>query len=390
MGGAGRANLCSGHADRPDPALCAQEHHDDARAPAGWAHPEGSMKTGDNGAQVLPTVVIGGYLGAGKTTLVNHLLRHAGAAAQSGGRRIAVLVNDFGEISIDADLIEGAAGEVLSLAGGCICCSFGADLVGTLAAVAQRVPRPELVLIETSGVGLPASVARTAKLVPGVRIDGIVVLADALALRRQASERFVGDTVRQQLHEADLVIVGKTDLVDAPALDALLAWLREDGVTAPCMPLPVALQERAAAICAWVLGLAGLEEPTERGERIADRRAPPYSPKGNAGAAHGMRRVHGVAPAAERHATQTRRFAEPVDVAALGEALRAQGVLRAKGLLLDLGGQWHELQVAGGRIDLRVLPRPPAAEDGDGAGTPGAPDALGAAGRLVTITRRED
>lgn len=74
-------------------------------------------------APALPVTVIGGYLGAGKTTLVNHLLRHA------GGRRLAVLVNDFGALPIDADLIEGADGAVLAIAGGCVCCAYGSDLI---------------------------------------------------------------------------------------------------------------------------------------------------------------------------------------------------------------------------------------------------------------------
>ena len=97
-------------------------------------------------SSVTPTLIVGGYLGAGKTTLVNHLLRNA------GGRRIAVMVNDFGELTIDADLIEGAEGSVLALAGGCVCCSFGSDLLGALQDVLQRQPQPDLILIETSGV----------------------------------------------------------------------------------------------------------------------------------------------------------------------------------------------------------------------------------------------
>ena len=104
-------------------------------------------------AGALPTVLIGGWLGAGKTTLVNQLLR------QADGRRLAVLVNDFGELGIDAGLITGASDEVLELAGGCVCCSYGADLVGTLRRVAARDPRPDALLIETSGVADPAGLA---------------------------------------------------------------------------------------------------------------------------------------------------------------------------------------------------------------------------------------
>ena len=113
----------------------------------------------------MKVTVIGGYLGAGKTTLVNRWLRQA----QAQGRRIAVLVNDFGEIGIDADLILAQSDDVLELAGGCVCCSFGSDLMAALLRLAERNPAPAHVLIETSGVALPGAVARSAKLAPGVR-----------------------------------------------------------------------------------------------------------------------------------------------------------------------------------------------------------------------------
>jgi G3E family GTPase len=348
----------------------------------------------------LPVVVIGGYLGAGKTTLVNHLLRHA------GGRRIAVLVNDFGEISIDADLIvridaaqgepsqqgepgaQGLLGNVLSLAGGCICCSFGADLVSMLMQMVARRPRPDLVLIETSGVGLPAAVARTAKLAPGLVIEGIVVLADASAVRRQAGERHVGDTVRQQLHEADLVIAGKADIVDAEALAALIAWLRDAGVRAPIVPAhhgavapEVVLGLRAPqgreAMDADGSGNAGADAGTEAGTEAGTAVT-----SGDAPARH-LRRLHRAGDdASARYLATTQRFEQAVDVAALGAALADAGVLRAKGLLLDVSGQWQELHVVGRRVDLRPWPSP-AGEVGAGASP------ASAAGRLVSISLRD-
>ena len=167
----------------------------------------------------VPTFVIGGYLGSGKTTLVNHLIRDA------NGLRIAVLVNDFGDVSIDADLIQGQEGSVLSLAGGCVCCSFGSDLVGALKTVAQRTPQPDLILIEASGVGLPLAIARTAKLVADLSIQAIVVLADAQSVQVQAQDRYVGDIVLQQLREADLLLLSKTDGVDDQTRGHLLVWL---------------------------------------------------------------------------------------------------------------------------------------------------------------------
>ena len=99
----------------------------------------------------IPVSVIGGYLGAGKTTLVNHLLRNA------NGRKLAILVNEFGELPIDADLIEADDGDMISIAGGCICCSYGSDLVGALMELPERMPDMDGMLIEASGVALPGA-----------------------------------------------------------------------------------------------------------------------------------------------------------------------------------------------------------------------------------------
>ncbi len=176
----------------------------------------------------LPVVVVGGYLGAGKTTLINHLLRHA------GGRRLAVLVNDFGSINIDADLIAADAtntgvdssANVLALTGGCLCCSFGDDLVGTLTALTRRTPPPDVALIELSGVAMPATVVRTARLALGVELTATLVLADAEQVQAQAADLYVGDTVRQQLLDADWLLLNKADLVAADTLQARAQWLQ--------------------------------------------------------------------------------------------------------------------------------------------------------------------
>ena len=168
----------------------------------------------------VPVVVIGGYLGAGKTTLVNHLLR------TGTGLRTLVLVNDFGSVAVDAELVEADDGEVLTLVNGCVCCSLSSPLADTFEAIRSMRPRPELVILETSGVADPAPVAHHAT-TPGFRLDGIVVVADAATVRRRAADELVGRTVLRQLAAADLVVLNRTDLAGPAQLEGLGAWLDE-------------------------------------------------------------------------------------------------------------------------------------------------------------------
>jgi len=154
---------------------------------------------------MIPVTVIGGFLGAGKTTLVNHVLR-------AGRRRYAVLVNDFGALNVDAGLITGQDGAVVSLANGCVCCSIGPDLGSTLAAVAARRPAPEHILIEASGVSDPWRIAQLVKLEEGVALDAVLVLVDSAAFPEQLADRYLTDTLERQLARADLVVLNKADL----------------------------------------------------------------------------------------------------------------------------------------------------------------------------------
>ena len=170
--------------------------------------------------QRIPVTIIGGYLGAGKTTLVNHVLRNS-------NERVAVIVNDFGEISIDEDLIAAAEGDKLTLANGCICCSLADGFAAALNTVRSAEVPPDRLLIEASGVADPAQVAAYGH-TPGLRLDAVVVLADAEQVRRLADDRWVADTVRGQLAAADLLVLNKIDLLaNATDLDALSNWLAE-------------------------------------------------------------------------------------------------------------------------------------------------------------------
>ena len=157
----------------------------------------------------LPVTVLSGYLGAGKTTLVNQMLRHA------DGLRLAVMVNEFGDLAIDADLIEAEGEDMIALAGGCVCCSYGDDLIAALGQMAAMMPPPDHVILEASGVALPGAIASSLGLMPAIETAGVVVLADVTQIGEQLANDYIGDTVERQLNAADLVLLTKGDMAQA-------------------------------------------------------------------------------------------------------------------------------------------------------------------------------
>lgn len=163
----------------------------------------------------LPLTVIAGYLGAGKTTLVNHLL----AAAR--GRRIMVLVNDFGEIAIDAELIATRDSETIALANGCVCCSIGSDLFRAFSRALDHRPRADHLVIEASGVAEPRRVADLARAEPELALDAVITLVDGLNGARHLADPLIGHAIAAQIAAADLLVLTKTDLVEASAVRAL-------------------------------------------------------------------------------------------------------------------------------------------------------------------------
>jgi G3E family GTPase len=166
----------------------------------------------------IPLVVVGGFLGAGKTTLLNHVLAHAGQ------RRVAVLVNDFGDINIDASLIRERTDDVVNLENGCICCSIGGRLVDALLKIGERTDRPELLVIEASGVSDPVKIAQIGMLDQAFRLNGIVVAIDAERVEATLRDPYVGDIVRKQIVGATALVLTKTDLV-SPATRAAVTTM---------------------------------------------------------------------------------------------------------------------------------------------------------------------
>lgn len=268
----------------------------------------------------LPVTVIAGYLGAGKTSLVNHLLRHA------GGRRLMVLVNDFGAVNIDADLLESADEDTLTLSNGCVCCSLGGALYDALDMALERVPRPDMLVIEASGVSQPRAIAQAALAEPDMRYAGIVTLADAVNLPGLIADAQVGAQIAAQLAAADLVVLTKTDLADpAPARAAIR------GLTGA----PVVLGLRGAVAADLLLGL--------------DAPAPDAAP-----AAHDHH--HGT-----DFASWSYRGNAAPDRKALDRLLAdpPPGVYRMKGRLRLDDGSGAEFHLVGRTFEILPCPAPP-------------------------------
>lgn len=163
----------------------------------------------------LPLTVISGYLGAGKTTLINRLL------AEDHGLKLMVMVNDFGAINIDEALIESQGDDTIALTNGCVCCTMGADLFMALGDVLDRPDRPDHLIIEASGIADPAAIANAAIAEPELSYGGIITLIDALNISDLLNDDLIAPQVIQQIKVADLSLLTKTDEPDGELIRRL-------------------------------------------------------------------------------------------------------------------------------------------------------------------------
>ncbi|TCP67647.1 cobalamin biosynthesis protein CobW [Sphingomonas sp. PP-CE-1G-424] len=226
----------------------------------------------------IPVTIVTGFLGAGKTTLISHLIRNA------GGRRLAVIVNEFGTLGVDGDILKGCAipdcpaENVVELANGCICCTVADDFIPTVETLLALDPRPDHILIETSGLALPKPLLKAFDW-PAIRsritVDGVIALADAEAV---AAGRFAPDLAaidaqraadpsidhetplsevfEDQLACADLILLTKCDLAGADGIAAARAVIAAETVR----PLPIVELVDGVVDPRVVLGLGAAAE----------------------------------------------------------------------------------------------------------------------------------
>jgi G3E family GTPase len=174
------------------------------------------------GRRPVPLTTLTGFLGAGKTTLLNRILNG------DHGLRVGVLVNDFGSINIDSELVVGVESDVVSLANGCVCCSIRDDLVEAIKQTIERPERPEYLLLEASGVAEPSGIALTftddSSMRDLVRLDSITCVVDA---EQVLAAPELMELKIWQIAFADLLILNKVDLVTRERIDEIRAWLDE-------------------------------------------------------------------------------------------------------------------------------------------------------------------
>ena len=198
----------------------------------------------------IPATVVTGFLGAGKTTLIRHMLQNA------QGKRIALIINEFGDLGVDGDILKGCGDEVCSkddiveLSNGCICCTVADDFIPTMEALLARDVKPDHIVIETSGLALPQPLVRAFNW-PGistkVTVDGVVTVVDGRAVtdgqfahnvaavdaQRALDENLDHETPLSELFEdqiacADMIVVNKSDLLTAAETDSLIARLKSE------------------------------------------------------------------------------------------------------------------------------------------------------------------
>jgi G3E family GTPase len=277
-------------------------------------------------AGATPVTVLTGFLGAGKTTLVNRIL------SEAHGLRIGVIVNDFGAVCIDSELIIGVESGTVSLANGCVCCEIRGDLVAAVDSVLGQDRELDALVLEASGVAEPSRIARTFTsevFRSPIRLDGIVAVIDAEQLPAQAEDPTTRDLVFGQIGYSDIVLLNKIDLADRARVDAVRTFVHDR------LPRVRIIETSRARVPFHVLFGIG---PTETA----------------AAAGHGADGGHRHGPGAFEHWTYTRDGAVDVDALLVSIRLLPRSVYRIKGFVHSAHDPDHRylLQAVGQRGEI--------------------------------------
>ena len=297
----------------------------------------------------LPLTVIGGFLGAGKTTLLNRWLSDA------GGQRLAVLVNDFGAINIDAALIQARTGRTIALSNGCVCCQIDGDLSSALIEVLESAQDFDAVVIEASGVSDPWRIAQLGRADPGLELDGVIVVVDASEVQAQWRDPLLTDTLERQLKAADLIVVNHCDRVSPDARIRVSDWI---ALLAGATPQ---FETTHARVPLQILSGLALIDAHDALAPMSAHGDAPHSAAGGHGESYQHTRQHPHSDPAHGALFDT-WSCQPARVFA-STALRAwlnappPGVLRLKGVLRTgadgTDSAWSEIQFAGRHGALR-------------------------------------
>ncbi len=191
-----------------------------------------------SGSPKPPTAltVLGGFLGAGKTTYLNRLL------ASELAEGVGIVVNDFGAICIDEQLVVCREDRLISLANGCVCCDLGENLVDALFSLREHPAKLHTIIVEASGVADPARIGRIARIGSHFKLNAIVTILDVFNVRQHVKDRYISDTIVRQIRAADLLILNKCDLVPPEVAQEISVWL--EGMV-PHLPKVLASQTNA-------------------------------------------------------------------------------------------------------------------------------------------------